>query len=40
MQSLIAQYELFDDTLTYREFVEEADKKDILIGDIKDIEEL
>lgn len=34
---LIDKYNL-EDCLTYREFVELADKNDILIGEIKDIE--
>lgn len=36
---LIERYDL-EDCLTYREFVELADKNDILIGEIKDIETL
>lgn len=37
---LVDQYDDLEDCLTYREFVTLADKNDILIGDIKDIEEL
>lgn len=37
---LVDQYDDLEDCLTYREFVALADKNDILIGDIKDIEEL
>lgn len=37
---LIDKYDDLEDCLTYREFVALADKHDILIGEIKDIEEL
>ena len=39
VEFLIEKYDL-DDCLTYREFVILADKNDILIGEIKDIETL
>lgn len=37
---LIEKYDELEDCTSYREFVKQADKNDILIGDIKDIEEL
>lgn len=40
MNYFLEQYEELDECDTYREFVKLADSKDILIGDIKDIEEL
>lgn len=40
VQLLMEKYDDLDDCLTYREFVKLADENDILIGDIKDIEEL
>lgn len=36
---LIEKYDL-DDCITYREFIKLADKNDILIGEITDVEEL
>ena len=36
---LVDMYDL-EDCLTYREFVKLADENDILIGEIKDVEEL
>lgn len=38
-QKLINEYDL-EEGNSYKEFVEIADKNDILIGDIKDIEEI
>ena len=41
IEELIDMYDMEDNTSSYREFVELADSKyNILIGDIKDIEEL
>lgn len=36
---LVEKYDL-EDRLTYREFIANADENDILIGEIKDVEEL
>lgn len=36
---LVEKYDL-EDCLTYREFIAIADENDILIGEIKDVEEL
>jgi hypothetical protein len=40
INKLIELYDVLDNFNTYREFVENADEHDILIGDITDIEEL
>lgn len=41
MAILIDRYEIDDDVMNYREFIKLSDSKyNILIGDIKDIEEL